>query len=45
MAQRRVAQQVRSNKADFGFAITMNVKTGEILAMAQAPSYDATKPR
>jgi cell division protein FtsI (penicillin-binding protein 3) len=35
---------VRSNKADFGFAITMNVKTGEILAMAQAPSYDATKP-
>ncbi len=44
VAQRRVAQAVRSNKADFGFAITMNVKTGEILAMAQAPSYDATKP-
>lgn len=44
VAQRRVAQAVASNKADFGFAITMNLKTGEVLAMAQAPSYDATKP-
>ena len=44
VAQRRVAQAVKANKADFGFAITMNIKTGEVLAMAQAPSYDATKP-
>lgn len=43
-AERRVAQQVKKAKADFGFAITMNIKTGEILALAQAPSYDSNDP-
>ncbi len=43
-AQRRVAQQVAKTNADFGFAITMNIKTGEVLALAQAPSYDSNDP-
>ena len=45
VAQRRVAQQVKKAKADFGFAITMNIKTGEILALAQAPTYDSNVPK
>ncbi len=44
VAERRIAAQVRRTKSDFGFAITMNVKTGEILSMAQAPTVDASKP-
>ena len=44
MAERRVADQVTRMKADSGFAITMNVQTGEILAMANAPSYDSSRP-
>jgi cell division protein FtsI (penicillin-binding protein 3) len=43
-AQRRVAQQVAKTNADFGFAVTMNIKTGEVLALAQAPSYDSNDP-
>src|SRR4029077_3378290 len=30
--------------ADWGFAITMNAKTGEILALANAPTVDPTNP-
>jgi cell division protein FtsI (penicillin-binding protein 3) len=44
-AERRLAQQVRIKKADSGMAIVMNVKTGEVLAMANAPTYDAANPR
>ena len=44
VAERRLAKQVASSRSDFGFAITMNVKTGEILALAQAPSVDASNP-
>jgi cell division protein FtsI (penicillin-binding protein 3) len=44
MAERRLAKQVASSKSDFGFAITMNVKTGEILALAQAPTVDSSDP-
>jgi cell division protein FtsI (penicillin-binding protein 3) len=44
MAERRIAEQVRKVNADSGFAITMNVKTGEILAMANAPTYDSSNP-
>jgi cell division protein FtsI (penicillin-binding protein 3) len=42
MAERRLAKQVAATKSDFGFAITMNIKTGEILAMAQAPTVDSS---
>ncbi|MFT4164538.1 MAG: penicillin-binding protein 2 [Microlunatus sp.] len=45
VAQRRITQQVSKVKADFGFAITMNIKTGEILALAQAPTYDSNDPK
>jgi len=45
VAQRRVAQQVAKTNADFGFAITMNLKTGEVLALAQAPTYDSSDPK
>ena len=44
MAERRLADQVKEEKADFGFAITLNVKTGEILALANAPTYDSSRP-
>lgn len=33
-------QEVNENKADFGIAILINIKTGEILAMANSPSYN-----
>ncbi len=42
--ERRLAQQVRKVGGDTGIAITMNVKTGEILAMANYPNYDSSKP-
>ena len=44
-AERRLAKQVKDKRADSGIAIVMNVKTGEILAMANAPTYDAANPR
>ena len=44
MAERRLARQVTTSKSDFGFAITMNVKNGQILALAQVPSVDSNKP-
>ncbi|MGZ6826207.1 MAG: peptidoglycan D,D-transpeptidase FtsI family protein, partial [Mycobacteriales bacterium] len=39
-AQRLVAQQVAATEATSGTAIVMDVKTGEVLAMATAPSFD-----
>lgn len=45
MAERRVAAQVRSTKADWGFAIVLDVKSGEVLALANAPTFDASNPR
>jgi cell division protein FtsI (penicillin-binding protein 3) len=44
MAERRVAAQVQKTRADSGFAITLNVKTGEVLALANAPTYDSQNP-
>ena len=31
-------------KSDYGMAIVMNVKTGEVLAMANAPTFDSAEP-
>lgn len=42
--ERRLAQQVQKVGGDTGIAITMNVRTGEILAMANYPNYDSSKP-
>lgn len=39
-AQNAIASQVRATKSRSGTAIVMNVKTGEVLAMATAPSFD-----
>ncbi|GAA2101029.1 penicillin-binding protein 2 [Microlunatus panaciterrae] len=44
VAQRRLAAQVTESKADTGTAIVMNVKTGEVLAMANYPTFDSNKP-
>ena len=40
-AEQLVADQVRKTKADWGAAIVTNVKTGEVLTLANAPSFDA----
>ncbi|SCD83813.1 peptidoglycan synthetase FtsI, partial [Streptomyces sp. BpilaLS-43] len=39
-AQRAIADQVEESKADRGYVIVQNTKTGEVLAMANAPGYD-----
>ncbi len=44
VAERRLEIQVQRMQADWGFAITMNVKTGEVLAMANAPTVDPANP-
>jgi cell division protein FtsI (penicillin-binding protein 3) len=44
-AERRLAEQVRSTGADSGFAIVMDPKNGQILALANAPGFDPAKPQ
>ena len=43
-AERRLAEQVRLTGADSGFAIVMDPKTGQVLALANAPGFDPAKP-
>lgn len=43
-AQRRLEQALKETKADSATAITMDVTTGEILAMADTPGYDPNDP-
>jgi cell division protein FtsI (penicillin-binding protein 3) len=45
MAERRLAEQVRSTRSDSGFVITLDVKTGQVLALANAPSFDSSAPQ
>jgi cell division protein FtsI (penicillin-binding protein 3) len=45
VAERRLAEQVTKNRADSGFAIVMDVKTGQLIALANAPSYDSSRPQ
>lgn len=40
-ADQRLAGAVRSASADWGLAITMDIKTGQIVQMSQSPTYDA----
>lgn len=42
-AQNALAAAVRDTKAESGEAIVMDVKTGEILAMANMPTFDSSK--
>ncbi len=44
MVERRLQETVDQAKAVSGKAIVMNVKTGELLAMANYPSFDSNKP-
>jgi cell division protein FtsI (penicillin-binding protein 3) len=43
-AERRIEQAVKEYKAESGSVVTVDVKTGEILAMANYPTYDPNKP-
>lgn len=40
-AEQLIADQVRKTKADWGAVIITNVKTGEVLTLANAPSFDS----
>lgn len=42
--QRVIRQTVEDYSAKSGFAIVMDSKTGEVLALADYPTFDATKP-
>ena len=42
--QRVLRQTVESSRAESGFAIVMDSRTGEILALADDPTYDANHP-
>lgn len=44
MAERRLKQQVDKAEATSGTAVVMNIKTGEVLAMANYPSFDSNDP-
>ncbi len=39
-AQRAISDQVAKSKADRGYVIVQNTRTGEVLAMANSPGYD-----
>ncbi|MFD7610309.1 peptidoglycan D,D-transpeptidase FtsI family protein [Streptomyces sp. NPDC059828] len=39
-AQQAIAAQVKKSKADRGYVVVQNTRTGEILAMANAPGFD-----
>lgn len=39
-----LADRVRATKADAGMALVLNVKTGEILALSNYPSFDSNAP-
>jgi cell division protein FtsI (penicillin-binding protein 3) len=43
-AEKRIEQAVKQYKAASGTVITMDVKSGDLLAMANYPTYDPNKP-
>ncbi|MFC5264152.1 peptidoglycan D,D-transpeptidase FtsI family protein [Kribbella qitaiheensis] len=43
-AEKRIEQAVKQYKAASGTVVTMDVKSGEVLAMANYPTYDPNKP-
>lgn len=44
MAEKALAEGIRQSGASSGAVVAMNVQTGEILALANAPSFDAARP-
>jgi cell division protein FtsI (penicillin-binding protein 3) len=45
VAERRLAEQVSKNRADSGIAIVLDVKTGQVIALANVPTYDSSRPQ
>ncbi len=43
LAQRRLAQAVRESGGSSGYAVVMDVKTGQLLALADTPTFNANK--
>ena len=43
--QRVLRQTVLGARADSGFAVVMDSHSGEVLALADYPTYDATDPQ
>ncbi len=43
--QRVLADTVREARGDSGYAVVMDSRTGEILCLADYPTYDASQPR
>lgn len=43
--QRVLAQTVQNANADSGYAVVMDSRTGELLAVADDPTYDASSPQ
>ncbi|MEU1230175.1 penicillin-binding protein 2 [Streptomyces sp. NPDC005828] len=39
-AQQAITEQVKKSKADRGYVVVQNTRTGEVLAMANAPGFD-----
>ena len=44
VAQRAIAEQVRRTKSRSGDVVVLDVKTGELVALATAPTYDPNRP-
>lgn len=44
VAQQAISDQVANSRADSGTVVVMDPKTGDILAMATAPTFDANDP-
>ena len=42
--QRVLAQTIQKYRAESGVAVVMDTRTGELLALADAPTFDANKP-
>jgi cell division protein FtsI (penicillin-binding protein 3) len=45
VAERRLAEQVAKTRADSGFVIVLDVKTGQVIALANSPTYDSSNPQ
>jgi len=45
VAERRLSEQIAKTHADSGFAIVLDVKTGQVIALANSPTYDSSRPQ
>ena len=45
VAERRLAEQMAKTRADSGFAIVLDVKTGQVIALANSPTFDSSRPQ